>query len=97
LFKILLTVEAKENLHNLEKNKSYKKRYNAVKKALKHLSENPRYPGLQTHHFSSLSGPNGEKIFEAYAEQNTPAAYRIFWFYGPKSRTITVVAIISHP
>ncbi len=40
---------------------------------------------------------NVEKIFEAYAEQSTPAAYRIFWYYGPEKDQITVVAIIPHP
>ena len=27
-------------------------------------------------------GRNGEKAFEAYAQQRTPSAYRVFWFYG---------------
>ena len=46
------------------------------------LSQNPKHPGLQTHEFVSLKGPKGRKVFEAYAEQATPAAYRIFWYYG---------------
>jgi len=97
LFKILLTPEAERNLNYLKANKSLKKRYKAAVKALKFLANNPRYPGLQTHPFESLSGPNGEKVFEAYAEQNTPAAYRIFWFYGPSKGMITVFAITPHP
>jgi len=51
-----------------------------------------------------LIGAGGEKAFEAYAENDTPGAYRIFWHYGPdevaeKKRTpvITVVAITAHP
>ena len=39
----------------------------------------------------------GEKVFESYAQNNTPGAYRIFWHYGPKKNQITVVAIVSHP
>ncbi len=97
MFKILLTPEAEQNLNDLKENKSLKKRYNAAKKALKYLSQNPRHQSLQTHLFYSLRGPNGEKVFEAYAEQNTPAAYRIFWFYGPQKREITVLAITPHP
>jgi hypothetical protein len=54
------------------------------------------HPGLKTHKFSSLSGPSGEEIFEAYAENNTPAAYRIFWFYGPGKKEITIIAITPH-
>jgi hypothetical protein len=38
-----------------------------------------------------------KKIFEAYAEQSTPAAYRIFWYYGPGNKQITVIAITPHP
>jgi hypothetical protein len=45
----------------------------------------------------SLKGPNGEKVFEAYAEQRTPAAYRVFWYYGPSKGIITIFAITSHP
>jgi len=44
-----------------------------------------------------LKGPNGEKVFEAYAEQKTPAAYRVFWFYGPSRGKITIFAITPHP
>ncbi len=97
MFKILLTIEAEQNLNSLKKNKSLKKRHNAAKKTLKYLAQDPRHPSLQTHPFYSLSGPNGEKVFEAYAEQNTPAAYRIFWYYGPQRKQITVLAITPHP
>jgi len=86
LFDILLTDEAKEQLSQLKRDKSLAKRHNAVKKAIYFLSQNPRHPGLQTHEFTSLKGPKGEKVFEAYAEQSTPAAYRIFWHYGIVSR-----------
>jgi hypothetical protein len=67
------------------------------KKAIQFLSHNPRHPGLHTHEFTSLKGPKGEKVFEAYAEQATPAAYRIFWYYGPKEKQITIISIIPHP
>ncbi len=46
---------------------------------------------------SSLNGANGEEIFEAYAENNTPAAYRIFWYYGPNKKEITILATTPHP
>jgi len=44
-----------------------------------------------------LTGPKGEEVFEAYAENNTPAAYRIFWYSGPEKKQITIVAITPHP
>jgi len=97
LFDILLTVEADEQLNRLKIDKGLSKRYKAVKKAIQFLSQNPRHPSLHTHEFTSLKGPKGEKVFEAYAEQATPAAYRIFWFYGPKETQITIISITPHP
>jgi hypothetical protein len=97
LFEIFLTDEAKIQLERLKKDKGLEKRYNAVKKAIRFLSENPRHKSLKTHEFTSLSGPKGEKIFETYAEQSTPAAYRIFWYYGPSKNQITIIAITPHP
>jgi len=88
---------AKKQLMALKKDKGLSKHYNAVKKALILLQNNPKHPGLQTHIYHSLKGPNGEKIFEAYAEQHTPAAYRIFFCYGPRKDEISVVAIVPHP
>jgi len=95
-FTLCFTSASIETLDELKHDPSLKKRYNAVKKALKLLSNNPRHPSLQTHPYYSISGPNGEKIFEAYAEQDTPAAYRIFFYYGPKRGEITVFAITPH-
>lgn len=97
MFDIFLTDEAREQLGILKTDKGLAKRYKAVKKALSFLSSNPRHPGLKTHEFTSLKGMNGEKIFEAYAEQATPAAYRIFWHYGPEDKQITIIAITPHP
>jgi hypothetical protein len=96
-FEILLTNQALEDLQTLELNSSLKKRLKAVRKALAYLQTNPRHPSLNTHKYSSFSGPNEEEIFEAYAENNTPAAYRIFWYYGPNKKQITVITITKHP
>lgn len=91
------TLQASEDLDLLEQNPNLKKRLKAVKKSLGYLQMNPKHPSLNTHKYSSLEGINGEEIFEAYAENNTPAAYRIFWQYGPGARVITIIAITSHP
>ena len=96
-FKLFFTSEATQQLTGLKENPALKKRYKAVVKALKFLAANPRHPGLNTHEFTSLQGPNGEKVFEAYAEQKTPCAYRIFWFYGPQKDHITIITITPHP
>ncbi|MCJ7514805.1 MAG: hypothetical protein MUO89_02380 [Dehalococcoidia bacterium] len=81
----------------LKSSPSQSKRYQAVKKTIRLLAMNPRHNSLQTHEYISLKGPNGEKVFEAYAEQRTPAAYRVFWYYGPSKGIITIFAITPHP
>jgi len=96
-FKLLFTHQASEDFDALEKNPSLKKRFKAVRKTLGFLEANPKHPSLNTHKFHSLEGENGEEIFEAYAENNTPAAYRIFWHYGPSKKEITIIAITAHP
>ncbi|MBU1043071.1 MAG: hypothetical protein KJ915_01580 [Candidatus Omnitrophica bacterium] len=96
-FTLAFTHVAKAALSELKKSPSLEKRYKAVKKSLRFLQENPKHPGLQTHQYDSFKGPMGEKIFEAYAEQNTPAAYRIFFYYGPQEKEITIFAITPHP
>lgn len=96
-FKLLFTHQASIEYDKLEKNIASLKRFKAVRKALAYLETNPRHPGLNTHKYSSINGPNGEEIFEAYAENKTPAAYRIFWYYGPNKKEITILAITPHP
>ena len=96
-FSLRFTKQAEEDFRTLEADNGLIKRLKAVRKALGYLETNPRHPGLNTHKYSSLSGPNGEEVFEAYAENKTPAAYRIFWFYGPEKKEITIIAITPHP
>ena len=96
---------AKETYKLLKGATSQKNRYKAVKKTLEFLARNPRHNSLRTHEYESLKGPNGEKVFEAYAQQRTPAAYRVFWYYGPdkidenskRIPIITILAITPHP
>lgn len=96
-FKLEFTDEATAQFKSLEKDKGLAKRFKAVRKALAYLEANPRHPALNTHKYSSLQGPNGADLFEAYAENKTPGAYRIFWCYGPAKNIITVTAITPHP
>ena len=97
LFELEWTDEAKATYIHLKNDASQKKRYKAVKKTIELLAKNPQHKSLQTHPYFSLKGPNGEKVFEAYAEQKTPAAYRVFGFYGPSRGKITIFAITPHP
>ncbi len=97
MFKLEWTDEAKGTYNLLKGDTSQKKHYKAVRKTIKFLAIDLHHNSLQTHEYSSLKGPNGEKVFEAYAEQKTPAAYRVFWYYGPSRGIITIIAITSHP
>jgi len=45
----------------------------------------------------NTSGPEVEKVFEAYAENRTSAAFRVFFCYGPERNEITITAITPHP
>jgi hypothetical protein len=102
--KIKFTPTADEQYSALENAPSQAAIFVQVRKALGYLEIDPHHPSLNTHEFTSLKGANGEKVFEAYAQNNTPGAYRIFWHYGPdesraRKRTpvITVIAITPHP
>ena len=81
---------------HLKANPSLRKRYKAVKKTIQLLAADPHHNSLQTHVYSTIINPQGGKVFEAYAEQNTPAAYRVFWSYGPTKDKITIQAITRH-
>ena len=96
-FELLFTSRANADLDALEADAGLAKRLKAVRKALGLLETNPRHPGLNTHKFSSIKGPGGEEVFEAYAENKTPAAWRIFWHYGPDKKQITILTIAPHP
>ncbi len=96
-FFIDMSDKAKADFAKIEKNPSSAKRFKAVRKALGLLETDPRHPGLNTHKYQTLRGTNGEEVFEAYAENNTPGAYRIFWHYGPDKNVITILAITPHP
>ena len=73
--------------------------FKQVYKCIQHLLQNPRHHGLATHAYRSLTNPydKNEKVFEAYAQNDTPGAYRVFWCYGPDRAQITIIAITPHP
>lgn len=94
-FRLLFSLEAKLALDKLEQVDL--KKYQKVLKTLGLMEINLRHPSLNTHKYESLAGANGEEVFEAYVENKTPAAFRVFWHYGPTREVITIVAITPHP
>ncbi len=113
MFTLCWSEEAKQQFHEIQayaeivakraskKEKSSRQEglYKQLIKALKFLRENPRHPGLHTHVYSAIEHPwsRKEKVFEAYVQNQTPGAYRIFWCYGPLSKEITILSIVQHP
>ena len=85
MFEIKFTSRAKSDFEGLQNNAALKKRLKAVQKTIGYLQTNPRHPSLNTHKY------------EAYAENNTSGAYRVFWYYGPGQSTITIFSITPHP
>ncbi|MFZ2493247.1 MAG: hypothetical protein WA208_17345 [Thermoanaerobaculia bacterium] len=98
------TPEASRALAALEGNPRDEGLLKRVRKTLGYLETNPRHPSLNTHKYQSFQGPGGEEVFEVYAQNRTPGAYRVFFYYGPdqivgKRRlpVLTIVAITEHP
>ncbi len=73
--------------------------FKQVHKTVRLLRENPKHPGLKTHQYDSIEHPydTKQKVFEAYVQNRTPGAYRLFWCYGPQPNDITIIAITPHP
>ena len=94
-FSLVYSEEANEILDRLEAENTPKSA--KVLKALGYMQTNIRHQGLHTHEYDGRTGKNGEKVFEAYVENHTPGAYRIYWYYGPERGVITILAITPHP
>ena len=99
------TATAEKQYTNLKSIPSNKGVFKQVQKTLGYLETNLRHPSLQTHEYYSLTRLYGEKVFEAYIQQDSPEAYRVFFHYGPDEANesgkripiITIVAITPHP
>jgi hypothetical protein len=103
--KLRFSLTADQQLTEIEKSPALEGVLKQVRKTLGYLETNLRSKSLQTHEYESLTRRYGKKVFEAYVQQNSPAAYRIFWHYGPdeidlnggRVAVITILAIIPHP
>lgn len=73
--------------------------FKQVEKCIRLLLDNPRHPGLNTHPYDSIPHPydKRQKVFEAYVQNRTPGAWRLFWCYGPGDGELTIIAITPHP
>lgn len=96
-FELAFTEHADEQINELEMMKSKKATLKAVYKILGFMETNLRHPSLHTHKYDEIEGPNGEEVFESYAQNKISGAYRIFWHYGPGKGKITILEICPHP
>ncbi len=60
-------------------------------KAMNHLAHDPGYPGLHSHEITELSDRVGFRVWQSYIENNTPAAGRIYWAYGPGKGQVNIM------
>lgn len=95
-FRLKFSEHAATKLHNLELDHSKKGLLKQVRKVLGFMETNLKHPSLNTHKFNGMTSALGD-VFETYAQNNTPGAYRLFWVYGPGKREIFILDITPHP
>ena len=86
-----------ERIDQKKATKDDKRMAKRLGKAFSLLANDPRHPSLNSHDIDDLTARYGKKVWESYLENNTPAAGRIFWSYGPNRNEITIIAIEPHP
>ena len=99
MFELVFAARARKDLDALERLPRDEGLVRQIKKSLAYLQRNPKHPSLHTHAYASIENPYhpNQKVFEAYAQNRTPSAYRIFWCYGPAKTQLTIIAITPHP
>ncbi len=68
MYELLFTPQADADFQEIEDNPFKKKILKAILKTLGFMETNLMHPSLKTNEFTSLKGPAGEKIFEAYVQ-----------------------------
>lgn len=96
--RLLYTPEALTVLEDLKTSRHFSTKRSKIAKALRLLQDvGPSHPGLETHKYKSVPGPNGEALWESYVENRTPGAWRIWWVYGPAPDSLTIITVGPHP
>ena len=95
MFEIVIVPSVQAVIDELEKRD--RPRHRKVLKCFARLAEDPRYQGLHSHPFTALNDQFGQVIWESYVENQTPSAWRAWWFYGLAEGSITVVLLGPHP
>jgi hypothetical protein len=96
-FELVFTEHADQQMIVLEESRDKKIVFKTVRKVFGLMETNLRHPSLHTHKYDAITGPNKEDVFESYAQNKTPGAYRVFWHYGPGKGKITILDVSPHP
>jgi hypothetical protein len=97
-FKLAFGPNAVAVMSRLRADQAQAKRLKAVEKALGLMQVSLRHQALNTHKYEGTKCPHKMDLFEAYAENSTPGAYRIFFCYDPDLReTLLIVDVCAHP
>jgi hypothetical protein len=96
-FELIFNDVSNEQMNYLQNSHDHQAIYHAVGKILGYMATDLHHPSLHTHKYDAITGANGEEVFEAYAKNRTPEAYRIFWHYGPGEHQLTILEIVPHP
>ena len=79
------------------------KLWKKLSKTVLFLSSNPRHNSLESHEIEDLTWRFSKivgkpcRVWQSYLENQTPAAGRLFWVYGPNKEEITVIGLEPHP
>ena len=77
--------------------------FKKLSKAISFLENNPAHNSLNSHEIDELSARYTKqigrevKVWQSYIENNTPAAGRLYWCYGPVPGVITIIGLEPHP
>ncbi|MEU6131052.1 hypothetical protein ABZ805_17930 [Saccharopolyspora sp. NPDC047091] len=96
-FILAYSAQAQKVIEDLQRPR-HKEKWTKVRKTLRLLRDiGPSHPGLQSHKYHSITGPDGEGVWESYVENHTPGAWRIWWTYGPGVDELTIITVGPHP
>lgn len=68
--------------------------YQRARRTLGLIESYAMHPSLKSTQYDSVTGPNGEKVFDAYLVGEADAPH-VLWYSGPGFKQITVVALIK--
>jgi hypothetical protein len=95
-FELRMTPSAEVQIGKIMGDRSKLGLQKQLKKAFRHLSNNPRHPGLQSHLIPEFEKVHEMKVFSSYVQNKTPQAHSILWSYGPNDGQLTILAVIPH-